>query len=85
MLFSKTLIVLCFAAVAMAMEGMRCKCESAFKGHDYRWTKNKCNSLGKKMRYCSSFEEIFCETLDKGTEFKEDCLKRGNDCWVAEC
>ncbi|KAG0089002.1 hypothetical protein BGZ92_005439 [Podila epicladia] len=94
MIFARTLVVLCIAAVAMAMDGLRCKCKNASMGvlsiffvcsiHEI-WTKNTCSSLNKGIRWCYGAAQDFCETGDKGDTFRSRCSQRGSDCFAVDC
>ncbi|KAF9289970.1 hypothetical protein BGZ74_000589 [Mortierella antarctica] len=79
MIFARTLVVLCVAAVAMAMDGLRCKCK------DEIWTKNTCSSLNKGIRWCYGAAQDFCETGNMGDAFRSRCSQRGNDCFAVDC
>ncbi|CAO3566610.1 unnamed protein product [Mortierella alpina] len=106
MIFSRTMLALCFAAVTLAqgcssqtrmeeglsadphaemMEGLRCKCESTFMNADYTFTEAACGKLGKRMRYCWNQAQDYCETGDRGYDFRYVCALRGPDCWTEAC
>ncbi|KAG0028930.1 hypothetical protein BGZ81_004281 [Podila clonocystis] len=121
MIFARTLVVLCVAAVATArycdsqesfdsewwgprrgrmvymMEGLRCKCDGSSMGvflilfffklssRDEIWTKNTCSKIGKEIKWCFGMAQDFCETGNKGTEFRELCSLRGSDCYAVDC
>ncbi|KAG0035248.1 hypothetical protein BGZ82_005358 [Podila clonocystis] len=124
MIFARTLVVLCVAAVATArycdsqesfdsewwgprrgrmaymMDGLRCKCQgSSMKAtlfcscllplnnsryHEI-WTKNTCSKIGKEIKWCYGGAQDYCETDNKGTEFRELCSLRGSDCYAVDC
>ncbi|KAK3809466.1 MAG: hypothetical protein J3Q66DRAFT_353961 [Benniella sp.] len=83
MLFAKTLIVLCFATVAMA-ESRRCKCSKATMQQDYDWTEAECNNLNGEMQWCYDTFQTFCDAGNRSTEFNEKC-ESDTDCYVATC
>ncbi|KAF9392380.1 hypothetical protein CPB97_002071 [Podila verticillata] len=79
MIFARTLVVLCVAAVAMAMDGLRCKCNNEI------WTKNTCSNIGKEIKWCYGAAQDFCETGNRGNDFRNFCSQRGNDCYAVDC
>ncbi|KAG0100342.1 hypothetical protein BGZ93_002211 [Podila epicladia] len=81
MIFARTLVVLCIAAVAMAMDGLRCNDLYSYE----IWTKNTCSSLNKGIRWCYGAAQDFCETGDKGDTFRSRCSQRGSDCFAVDC
>ncbi|KAK3809465.1 MAG: hypothetical protein J3Q66DRAFT_353956 [Benniella sp.] len=104
MLFAKTLVVLCSAAVAMAacrdrnqwemgrwryetsmVDGMLCKCRGSSRRENEIWTRNTCRSLGKDVIWCYDQAEFYCETGNKGTEFRQKCSDRGEGCNAVNC
>ncbi|KAF8937280.1 hypothetical protein EDD21DRAFT_447249 [Dissophora ornata] len=67
------------------MDGLRCKCDSSSTHDDEVWTNNECSRLEKKVLWCYGAAEFYCETNDSGDQFREDCSKRGNDCYADDC
>ncbi|KAF9324204.1 hypothetical protein BG006_000766 [Podila minutissima] len=98
MIFARTLVVLCVAAVAMARV---CDSQESFdsewwgprrgrvaymmEGQHEIWTKNTCSSIGKEIKWCYNEAQDYCETGNKATEFRNRCSERGSDCYAVDC
>ncbi|KAG0035247.1 hypothetical protein BGZ82_005357 [Podila clonocystis] len=94
MIFARTLVVLCLAAVTMAMDGLRCKCKGSSMtdgklppmNTKYEiWTKNTCSNLHKEIKWCYGAAQDFCETGNMGNAFRSRCSQRGGDCFAVDC
>ncbi|KAI7825978.1 hypothetical protein BC939DRAFT_475936 [Gamsiella multidivaricata] len=69
----------------MMMDGLRCKCDNTGVHDDEVWTNNECSALGKEVKWCYGAAEFYCETGDRGDEFRKHCASRGSTCYADDC
>ncbi|KAF8930911.1 hypothetical protein BGZ52_000345 [Haplosporangium bisporale] len=52
---------------------------------DEIWTKNTCSVINKEIKWCYGAAQDFCETDNRGNDFRTLCARRGNDCYAVDC
>ncbi|KAF9378386.1 hypothetical protein CPC16_011339 [Podila verticillata] len=52
---------------------------------DEIWTKNTCSKINKEIKWCYGAAQDFCETDNRGNDFRTLCAQRGNDCYAVDC